>query len=70
METTCSQPIRDESNLKLLNLGSNIKDMLCSLFFSYFLNNDRKPYKTPHTSLLLLDASNDNSWVTTKSSLI
>jgi hypothetical protein len=44
--------------------------MLCALFFSYFLNNDRKPSKTPHTSFLMLDASNDNTWATTESSSI
>ncbi len=41
--------------------------MLCVLFSSYFLNNERKPYKTPHISLLMLNASNDNSWATTES---
>jgi hypothetical protein len=62
METTCSRPIRDETNLILLNLGFNIKDnMLCALFLSYFLKNERKPFKMPHTSLLMLDVSNDNS---------
>ncbi len=48
METSCSQPIKDESNLRLLNLGFNIRDnMLCVLFFSYFLKNERKPIKNP-----------------------
>ncbi len=38
METTCFQSIKYETNLKLLNLGLNIKDnMLCALFLSYFL---------------------------------
>jgi hypothetical protein len=68
METTCSQPIKDETNLKLLSLGSNIKDnMLCALFLSYFLKNEKKPSKMPHIFLLMLDANNDNSWATTKS---
>jgi hypothetical protein len=44
--------------------------MLCALFFSYFLKNEEKPFKMPHTSLLMLDANNDNSWATTKSSSI
>jgi hypothetical protein len=71
METTCSQPIKDETNLRLLSLGSNIKDnMLCVLFPSYFLKNEKKPSKMPHTSLLMLDANNDNLWATTKSSSI
>jgi len=62
METTYSRPIKNETNLKLLNLGFNIKDnMLCVLFPSYFLKNERKPSKMPHTSLLMLDVSNDNS---------
>jgi hypothetical protein len=70
METSCSQPIKDETNLRLLNLRLNIREnMLCVLFFSYFLKNERKPSKTPHTSLLMLDASNENSRVITKSSL-
>jgi hypothetical protein len=44
--------------------------MLCVLFLSYFLNNDKKSSKTPHTSLLMLDASNDNFWATIESSSI
>jgi hypothetical protein len=40
METTCFQLIRNETNFKLLNLESNIRDnMLCVLFPSYFLKN-------------------------------
>jgi hypothetical protein len=71
MKTTCFQPIKYETNLQLLNLGSNTSDnILCVLFLSHFLKNERKPSKTPHTSLLMLNASNDNSWVTTKSSSI
>jgi hypothetical protein len=71
METTCFQPIKDKTDLKLLNLRSNIKEnMLCALFPSYFLKNERKPSKAPHTSLLMLNESNDNSWATTKSSSI
>jgi hypothetical protein len=66
METTCSPLIKNETNLKLLNVRFNIRDnMLCALFLSYFLKNERKPFKMPHTSLLMLDASNDNSWATT-----
>jgi hypothetical protein len=60
-----------ETNTKLLNLGYNIRDnMLCVLFPSYFLKNERKPSKMPHTSLLMLDANNHNSWATIESSLI
>ncbi len=71
METTCFRPIRNETNLILLNLGSNIKDnMLCVLFPSYFFKNERKPSKTPHISLLMLDANNDNSRATIESSSI
>jgi len=71
METTCSWRIRDEINFKLLNLGFNIRDnVLCVLFPSYFFLNERKPFKTPHNFLIMLDASNDNSWATTKSSSI
>ncbi len=44
--------------------------MLCVLFPSYFLKNERKPSKMPHTSLLMLDANNHNSWATIESSLI
>jgi hypothetical protein len=44
--------------------------MLCVLFPSYFLKNERKPFKMPHIFLLLLDASNDNSSTATKSSSI
>lgn len=39
-------------------------------FFSYFLKNEIKLSKTPHTFLLMLDASNDNSKVTIESSSI
>jgi hypothetical protein len=71
MEITCFQPIRDETNLRLLNLGSNIKDnMLCVLFPSYFKNNERKPSKMPHISLPMLNVNNDNSQVITESSSI
>ncbi len=42
---------------------------MCFISFILFLN-DRKPFKTPHTFLLMLDASNDNSWARTKSSSI
>ncbi len=69
METTCFWPIKDETNLKLL--GTNIRDnMLCVLFPSYFLENERKPSKMPYASLLMLYASNDNSWSTIESSSI
>jgi hypothetical protein len=44
--------------------------MLCALFPSYFLKNERKPSKMPHIYLFMLDASNDDSWVPTKSSSI
>jgi hypothetical protein len=44
--------------------------MLCALFPPYFLKNERKPSKMPHTYLLILDGNNDNSWATTKSSSI
>jgi hypothetical protein len=71
METTCSQPIKNETNFKFLSLGSKRKDnMLCLLFPSCFLKNEKKPSKIAHTSLLMLDANNDNSWATTKSSSI
>jgi hypothetical protein len=30
-------------------------------FFSFFLNNERKPYKTSHIYLLMINAANDNS---------
>jgi len=71
METSCSQPIKDETNLKLLNPQFNINgNMLCVFFPSYFLTIERKPSKMPHTFFLMLDASNDNSWATRKSSSI
>ncbi len=44
--------------------------MLCVLSSSYFLKNERKPLKTPHTSLIMLNLSVDNSKATTESSLI
>jgi hypothetical protein len=44
--------------------------MLCALFPSYFLKNERKPSKMPHTFLLMLDVNNDNSWATIESSSI
>jgi hypothetical protein len=44
--------------------------MLCVLSFSYFLKNEKKPLKAPHTSLLVLDVNNNNSKPTTKSSSI
>jgi hypothetical protein len=65
------QPIRDETNLRLLNLGPDIRDnILCDLFSSYFLKNERKPSQTPYIFLLMLDASNDNFKATTISSSI
>jgi len=63
--------IRVETNLIFLNLGSNIRDnMLCVLFPSYLTKDERKPLKMPHTYLLMLNISNDNSWATIKSSSI
>jgi len=44
--------------------------MLCVLFPSYLTKNERKPLKMPHTYLLMLNISNDNSWATIKSSSI
>jgi hypothetical protein len=71
MKTSSFQLITNETNLRFLNLGFNIRDsMLCVLFASYLFKNERKPSKTPHTSLLMLDANNDNSKNITKSSLI
>jgi hypothetical protein len=70
METPCSRPITNEINLRLLNLKSNITNMLCALFFSYFFKNERKPSKTLDTYLLKLNASNDNYKAKTKSSSI
>jgi len=69
METPCSKPITNETNLRLLNLKFNIKNMLCALFFSYFFKNERKPSKTLDIYFLKLNASNDNNKVTTKSSI-
>ncbi len=66
----CFWPITYETKLRLLNLGSNIRDRLCVLFFSYFFKNERKPSKTPHTFLLVLEVSNDNSKVPIESSSI
>jgi hypothetical protein len=66
METTHSPQTKDETNLRPLNVRSNIRDnMLCVLFLSYFFKNERKPSKMPHTSLLMLDASNGDSSATT-----
>jgi hypothetical protein len=71
MEIARFWPIRNETNLRLLNLRFNIKDnMLCVLFSSHIFENERKPSKTPHTSLLMLDANNHNSWATIESSSI
>jgi hypothetical protein len=67
MEIACSWPIKDEINLRLLNLKSNIKDNMC-FKKKKFLENERKPSKTPHTFFLMLDVSNDNSKTTTESS--
>jgi hypothetical protein len=39
--------------------------MLLFYFLHISLKNERKPSKTPHISLLMLDANNDNSWATT-----
>jgi len=44
--------------------------MLCALFPSCFLKNERKPSKMPHISLPMLDGNNDNSWATIESSSI
>jgi len=44
--------------------------MLCVLFLSYLLMNEKKPYKMPHTFLLMLDKNDDNSWATIESSSI
>ncbi len=42
---------------------------MCFISF-IFLKNERKRSKITHISLLMLDANNDNSWATTKSSSI
>lgn len=60
METPCLQPINKETNQRILNLGSNIKDnMLWDVFFHIFLKM-KKSSKTPHIPFLMLDASTDN----------
>ncbi len=62
MKITYFRPQRDETNFKILIIGSNIRDnMLCALFPSYLFLNKRKPSKMPHIYLLMLDANNDNS---------
>ncbi len=61
METPCSWPIIDETNKRFCNLGLKVKDnMLWDLSFSYLLKNERNPFEIPHTSFLMLNASNDN----------
>jgi hypothetical protein len=42
---------------------------MCFISFILF-KNERKPPQTPHTYLLMLDASNDNFWATIESSSI
>jgi len=60
METPCLQPINKETNQRILNLGSNIKDnMLWDVFFHFF--KMKKSSKISHISFLMLDASTDNS---------
>jgi hypothetical protein len=49
IKTAWSRPIKEETNLKLLNLGSNIRDSMLWVFFSpYFVRNERQLYKTSH----------------------
>ncbi len=48
--------------MKVLNLGSNIREiMLCVFFFSYFFRNERKKINSPQTSFLMLEANKVNS---------
>jgi DNA modification methylase len=45
----CSWPIKKETNLNFKNLGSNVRNkILWVLFSSYFVRNERKPFKTSH----------------------
>jgi hypothetical protein len=64
-------PIIDETNKRLFNLGLKVQDNISWDFFgSYFLKNERNPFETPHIYFLMLNGSNDNSNATTKSSSI
>ncbi len=40
------------------------------ILFSYFIRNKLNPFKTSHISFIMLDANNDNSIATTKSTSI
>jgi hypothetical protein len=56
IDIPCYLPTYEETRQKLLNIGSSIKDnMLCVFFFSYVLKNERKVFKTPNISNLMLE---------------
>ncbi len=56
---------------KLLNLGSNIKaNILCVFFSSNLFKKERKLFKTPQTSFLMLQAKQINLGATFESSSI
>jgi hypothetical protein len=66
----CSQPIKEDIKQRLLNLGSNIKDNILWVFFSYFLKNEKKESNTIQTFFLMLEAKQINSKATIESSSI
>jgi len=60
--TPCSLPINEDTRLRLLNLGCNIKEnILWAFFSSIFFKKERKDSNTTQTSFLMLDAKKVNS---------
>ncbi len=63
--------MKEDINRRLLNLGSNIKaNILCVFLSLNFFEKERKLFKTPQTSFLMLKAKQINSSATSKSSSI
>jgi len=71
MVTPCSLPINEDTRLKFLNLGFNIKEnILRALFSLSFFKKERKDFNTTQTSIPMLDAKEVNSSTTIDSSSI
>jgi len=69
MVTPCSQPIKENINLKLLNIESNIKaNILWALLSSYLVKKERKESMTIVISFLIFFAKFSNLEIKLESS--
>ncbi len=69
--TFCFHPTKEDIIWNLLNLGSNIKEIILWVsLFSYFVRNKREESNTSQTSLLMLKATKTNSSTIIESSSI